>query len=389
MDEIFAARNLSVGYRGKALITGIDFSLRRGQILSLIGPNGAGKSTILKTLVGQLDAIEGDVLVEGRPLGKWPRAELARKLSVVLTERIQPELMTCFDVAAMGRYPYTGRFGALTERDRAVVRETLRRVRAEDIARRDFTEISDGQRQRVLLARALCQEPEALVLDEPTSFLDIRHKTELLDILLEETRERQMTVILSLHEIDLAEKISDLVMCVQAGGALPPAPPRDVFTDEGIASLYSLTRGSYLVSRGSVELERPRGVARVFVVGGAGMGLPHYRALQKRRIPFAVGVLFENDLECAVARALAAETVTARAFEPVSAATEARAREAMLACEAVLDAHAPSGSLNAVNARLLALAKERGMRIIQEADEVSCGCNPERGNTIKTIIGGI
>ena len=188
MDEIFAARNLSVGYRGKALIKGIDFSLRRGQILSLIGPNGAGKSTILKTLVGQLDAIEGDVLINGKPLGAWPRGELAKALSVVLTERIQPELMTCFDVAAMGRYPYTGRFGALTERDRTVVRETLRRVRAEDIAGRDFSEISDGQRQRVLLARALCQEPEALVLDETTSFLDIRHTTELLDILLKETR---------------------------------------------------------------------------------------------------------------------------------------------------------------------------------------------------------
>ena len=370
MDEIFAAKDLSVGYRGKALIEGISFGLRRGQILSLIGPNGAGKSTILKTLVGQLEAIKGSVLIDGRALGKWPREELARKLAVVLTERIQPELMTCFDVAAMGRYPFTGRFGALTERDRAIVWETLRRVRAEDIAQRDFAEISDGQRQRVLLARALCQEPEALVLDEPTSFLDIRHKTELLDILLEETRTRQMTVILSLHEIDLAEKISDLVMCVHGGGVLPPAPPREVFTDEGIAALYGLSRGSYLVSRGSVELERPSGAPRVFVVGGAGYGLAHYRALQKRRVPFAAGVLFENDLECAVARALAAEVVAAKAFEPVSAELEARAREIMLRCEAVLDTHAPSGDFNAVNARLLALARERGLPVVEEVPEM-------------------
>ena len=370
MDEVFATRKLSVGYRGKALINGINFSLGRGAILSLIGPNGAGKSTILKTLVGQLEPVAGDVIICERPLGSWPREELAKKLAIVLTERLQPELMTCFDVAAMGRYPYTGRFGSLTSRDRDIVWETLRRVRAEDIAGRDFTEISDGQKQRVLLARALCQEPDALVLDEPTSYLDIRHKTELLDILLEEARERQMTVILSLHEIDLAEKISDLVMCVRTGEALPPAPPGEVFTNDGIADLYGMTRGSYIVSRGSVELEKPLGEPRVFVIGGAGSGLAHYRALQKKRVPFAAGVLFENDLEYAVALALAVETVGAEAFEPVSAEIEARARALMRKCACVLDAHAPSGSLNAVNGRLLALAKEEGIRVIESVDEL-------------------
>ena len=370
MDEVFAARGLSVGYRGRTLISGIDFTLRAGQILTLIGPNGAGKSTILKTLVGQLAPIAGEAAVCGRAIDQWPRAELARRLAVVLTERVQPELMTCFDVAAMGRYPYTGRFGALTQADRTVVWDTLGRVRAEDIAERDFTEISDGQRQRVLLARALCQEPQALVLDEPTSFLDIRHKIELLDILLEEARERRMTVILSLHEIDLAEKISDLVMCVRAGEARSPAPPGEVFTDEGIASLYDLSRGSYLVSRGSVELEKPEGEARVFVIGGGGSGLIHYRALQKMRIPFAAGVLFENDLEYSVAGALAAEIVSARAFEPISPEAEARARALMLQCGTALDAHAPSGSLNAVNAGLLDLAREKGVRIVERAEEI-------------------
>ncbi|MBR4442332.1 MAG: ABC transporter ATP-binding protein [Clostridia bacterium] len=373
MDEVFAAKGLSVGYRGKALIRDISFSLRAGQILTLIGPNGAGKSTILKTLVGQLEAVSGDVFICGRTLGEWPRNELARRLAVVLTERIQPELMTCFDVAAMGRYPYTGRFGALTERDRAIVQETLRRVRAEDIAKQDFSEISDGQRQRVLLARALCQEPDVLVLDEPTSYLDIRHKIELLDILLEEARERRMTVILSLHEIDLAEKISDLVMCVRKGAAYDPAPPQNVFSDERIAALYDISRGSYIVSRGSVELERPCGAPQVFVVGGNGCGVRHYRALQKRRIPFAAGVLFENDIECAVAKALASEVIAAPAFEPVSAEVEARARRLILECGAVIDARAPQGSLNAVNGELLALARERGLRVCAGVEELDIG----------------
>ena len=367
---VFAARDLSVGYRGKALIRGIDMALGPGQILTLIGPNGAGKSTILKTVTGQLPAIAGEVLIGGRALAAWPRGELAKKLAVVLTERVQPEMMTCFDVAAMGRYPYTGRFGALTGGDRQIVWDTLRRVRAEDIAGRDFSEISDGQPQRVLLARALCQEPEVLVLDEPTSFLDIRHKIDLLDILSEEARERRMTVVLSLHEIDLAEKISDLVMCVKGETAGPPGPPREVFTDARIAALYDLTRGSYLVNRGSVELDRPQGAPRVFVVGGAGYGLTHYRALQKRRIPFAAGVLAENDLEYGVAAALAAETVAAPAFEPVAPETAARAKALMFSCEAVLDAGAPRGSLNRVNEDLLAAARQRGVKVVTNADEL-------------------
>ena len=369
-SPLFEARGLSVGYRGQALIRGINVSLSRGQILTLIGPNGAGKSTILKTITGQLPAIAGEVLIAGRNLNDWPRGELAKKMAVVLTERVQPEMMSCFDVAAMGRYPYTGRFGALTEEDRRIVLDTLRRVRAEDIADRDFTEISDGQRQRILLARALCQEPEVLVLDEPTSFLDIRHKIDLLGILLEEARERQMTVILSLHEIDLAEKISDLVMCVKGDTVSMLGAPVEVFTDARIASLYDLSRGSYLVSRGSVELARPEGAARVFVIGGAGRGIAHYRALQKRRVPFAAGVLFENDMEYEVARALAAEVIASPAFEPVSDDTAARAKDVMLRCEAVLDAGAPRGSLNKVNDELLTLAKARGMRVVKSADEL-------------------
>ena len=368
---VFRAENLSVGYRGKALIEGINISLRPGQILTLIGPNGAGKSTILKTIIGQIPAIAGKIYIGDRELGAWPRNALAKKLSVVLTERVQPEMMSCFEVAAMGRYPHTGRFGSLSEKDRAIVWETLRRVRAEDIADRDFSQTSDGQKQRILLARALCQEPEVLVLDEPTSFLDIRHKIELLDILLEEARERQMTVILSLHEIDLAEKISDLVLCVRAAGADAPEVPEQVFTDENIAALYGLTRGSYPVSRGSVELERPEGAPRVFVIGGAGTGLKHYRQLQKKRIPFAAGILYENDLEYAVAEALACEVVGEKAFRMISDESRARAEQLMLACGTVLACGAPEGELNEANRALVEIARRKKLRIVTSVDEIA------------------
>lgn len=353
-DFLFSARDLAVGYQKRPLISGISVDLKRGSILTLIGPNGAGKSTVLKTITRQLAPVAGKVYIEGRDLQSFAPAELARRMAVVLTERVRPEMMTCYEVAAMGRYPHTGRFGALTKHDHEVVSSALRRVRAEDIADRDFDRISDGQRQRVLLARALCQEPELLVLDEPTSFLDIRHKIDLLDILLEESRSRGTTVILSLHEIDLAEKISDLVMCLKGDRVWRLGPPTAVFSDEAIADLYGLERGSYLTSRGSIELSRPSGEPRFFVLGGGGQGLAWYRLLQKRRLPFAAGTLAENDIEYPVAKALAAQV-----FEKTE-----DAEKALLACDAVIDAGYPA------NAGLLAFAQRNDKRIIRSADEL-------------------
>ena len=366
----FTVKDLAVGYRGKALLQNISVDLRPGQILTLIGPNGAGKSTILKTITRQLAPIAGMVYIEGKELRSCAASDLARQMSLVLTERVRPEMMTCYDVAAMGRYPYTGRFGSLTPADHAIVRSALRRVRAEDLAQRDFGQISDGQRQRVLLARALCQEPDILVLDEPTSFLDIRHKIDLLDILLEEARTRRLTVILSLHEIDLAEKVSDLILCVQGEEGVCLGTPAEVFTDDGIAALYGLERGSYLTRRGSIELARSEGAAQVFVIGGAGYGLPHYRALQKRRIPFAAGILWQNDLEYDVAAALATEVVSLPAFEPIHPDTLARAKQVMAACKAVLDAGAPLGELNRANGELITYAQSLGLPIIRRIDEL-------------------
>ncbi len=369
-EWVFETQGLTVGYRGVPLLTGIHIRLARGQILTLIGPNGSGKSTILKTITGQLPALGGRVMLDGRDMDKWPRSEAARRMAVVLTERIQPEMMTCYDVAAMGRYPYTGRFGALTDRDKAIVRDALIRVRAEELADRDFGQISDGQRQRILLARALCQEPEVLVLDEPTSFLDIRHKIDLLGILLEEARKRNRAVIMSLHEIDLAEKVSDLVMCVKDDPVKAPGMPGEVFTDEGIARLYDLKQGTYLVSRGSVELARPQGRPRVFVIGGAGKGLAHYRALQKMGLPFSAGILFENDMEYDTARSLATRVISSPAFEPISKETEEEAAREMLACGAVLDCGAPVGEMNRANGRLMEAAKEKNIRIVFSAGEL-------------------
>ena len=242
---ILNARKLSVGYGEKTVVADITFSAAAGQILCLIGPNGAGKSTLLKTLIRALPPLGGELLLAGRALGDYRERELARLCATVLTGKPEPELMRCEEVVAAGRYPYTGRLGILTEKDRLVVRETMEKVGITALADLDFTRISDGQRQRVLLARALCQQPRLLVLDEPTSFLDIRHKLEFLGLLRALAGERQIAVVMSMHELELAARFADTLLCIKGGRVDRAGTPADIFTGGYIDSLYGMEPGSW------------------------------------------------------------------------------------------------------------------------------------------------
>lgn len=357
-DAILRAQDLAVGYRGKALIEHIALQVRRGEILTLIGPNGAGKSTILKSLIRQLEPLAGTVYVNGRSTRSMAERELARSVSVVMTDRVHPELMTCADVVSTGRYPYTGSLGLLSKADWAAVRSAMERVDALSLWDADFDRLSDGQRQRVLLARAICQEPEVMVLDEPTSFLDIRYKLELLAILKDLVRDKGMAAVVSLHELDLAQKISDTVVCVSPETGIDRwGPPEEIFSGDYIRRLYGVTRGGYDPLYGSLELERPAGPPQVFVIGGGGSGIPVYRRLQRRGVPFAAGILQENDLDYPVAAALAGEVVSLGAFQPAEEETVRRALAVLERCPRAVCCLERFGPLNEYNRRLAQAAK--------------------------------
>lgn len=364
MDNFYIyTDHMTVGYNGRPLIRDIEIKVRRGEILTLIGPNGAGKSTILKSITRQLSVIGGTVYLEQKNMLGMSDKELSRKLSVVMTDRIQPELMTCEDVVAAGRYPYTGRLGILSDNDRKIVRESMELVHAAELCDCDFTQISDGQRQRVLLAKAICQEPEIIILDEPTSFLDIRHKLELLAILKKLVREKQIAVIMSLHELDLAQKISDTVICVHGDKIDKYGTPEEIFTDSYIRKLYGLTSGSYNADFGCLEMERSHGKPEIFVVGGNGSGIPQYRRLARNGIPFAAGILHKNDVDYEVARALAEEVIAEKPFEPISGESYQKALAVMKNCRRVLCCLQEFGTINQKNRELVREAKRLGMDV--------------------------
>ncbi len=249
--------------------------------------------------------------------------------------------------------------GILTGEDRRKIREAMELVHCLELAQKDFTEISDGQKQRVLLARAVCQEPEAIVLDEPTSFLDIRHKLELLTILKDLVKKKRVAVLMSLHELDLAQKLSDYIVCVKDNLIERCGTPEEIFNSAYITKLYGITRGSYQAEMGCLEMEAVKGRPEVFVIGGNGRGIPVYRRLQRKGIPFAAGILHENDLDYPVARALAAALVSEAPFEPIGRDAYERAASLLNACSRVICCLNEFGTMNEGNRRLAELGKDK------------------------------
>ena len=362
MEEFyFYTKGLTVGYHGVPLIKDIELCLKKGEIMTLIGPNGAGKTTILKSIIRQLKPLGGVACLDGSSMEKLTGKELSQKLSVVLTERVRPEMMTCKDVVATGRYPYTGKFGILSEKDWAIVQESMELVHIEELAERDFSKTSDGQKQRVMLARALCQQPDIIVLDEPTSFLDIRYKLEFLSIIQNMSRTRHLSVIMSLHELDLAGRISDKIACVHGDRVDRFGRPEEIFTDGYIPMLYGMTVGSYEERTGDLELPKVEGDPKVFVLAGNGTGTAVFRKLQRDGIPFAAGILWENDLDYPAAKALSSRLFSAPAFEPVSEELLEQAMRCMDGCRKVICCRESFGTLEDAQKRLLAYAKARGL----------------------------
>lgn len=358
--EQLTMHDLTVGYDRIPLIKNINLGVRPGEILTLIGPNGSGKSTILKTITKQLKTIGGSVFLGKESMRELTDSEISRHLSMVMTERIHTELLSGRDVVATGRYPYTGRLGILSQQDWKKVDEAIALVHAGEVQQQDFRRISDGQRQRLMLARAICQDTQVLILDEPTSYLDMGFKLDILTTIRMLARKKNLAVIMSLHELDLAQKISDTIACVKGDRIDRVGTPEEIFSGDYVQQLYGVKSRQFDPQTGQAFLERPEGAPEVFVIGGGGTGLAVYNRLQRQNIPFAAGILQENDVEYAAASALAACVFSEKAFFPVSEETFLRAKQMLDDCDACICALTEFGPYNEKNRQLFEYAKKLG-----------------------------
>jgi iron complex transport system ATP-binding protein len=357
---ILRTDKLTVGYGKKTVVTDINVMLMKGQFVCLLGPNGSGKSTILKTIVRILAPLGGEVYLNDREISRMSNQEMAKTTAVVLTEPISAGLLTAYDVVMLGRHPHTGFMGKPTEKDSRQVIEALKMVNAEDIAQRYFTELSDGEKQKTLLARALAQEPQLIVLDEPTSHLDARHRIEVMLILRQLTHEKGVTVIASLHDIDLAMKACDVALLVKDEHVLACGTPEDVLKEELIAQLYGMDKATFSGYLGGIELKGNQSGSQIFVVAGAGSGASVYRVLTKHGFSIITGILPENDIDFHIAEAIGATIVKSRAYQSISKDTYQEALNFLDEVGQVIDAGFPVGTLNQSNIDLIKQAIDRG-----------------------------
>ena len=209
--------NLTVGYGTKAILSDINQTLEPGRLVCLLGSNGVGKSTILRTLAGFQPPLSGEVLIEGRNLSSLTLAERSKAVSIVLTERVEVPYMKVADLVGMGRSPYTGFFGKLTKEDRQIVGEAIEMVGITSLAERTIDTLSDGERQKAMLAKALAQQTPIILLDEPTAFLDFHAKISTLRLMLKLAHETNKIILMSTHDVEMALRLSDLLWIVQDG----------------------------------------------------------------------------------------------------------------------------------------------------------------------------
>ena len=384
----FLTKDLKVGYQQRIVVDGINIDLSRGEILCLLGPNGCGKSTILKTIIDHIKRLDGSITVLGKDLNVLSNKDRAKEMSIVLTEKISPEMMTAEEVVATGRYPYTNHFGKLTDEDWKIINESIEIVDGQSLRHKEFKALSDGEKQRVMIARAICQESDIMVLDEPTSFLDIRFKIDLLNILGKLSLDKNKTIIMSLHEIDLVPKIADKVLLIKNGKIYKYGTPEDVITDEAVNEVYDLNSGSFNTIIGNIELPRVIESPKVFVVGGGGKATKIYRALNKKGIGFYSGILFKNDIDYNASKTLAYKTIVEDCFVDIKPKKIDEAKEYIKDCHAVIDSGVSLVGINKGNYDLLRFASQEGVKILSLRDE-NAGFKLVKYHSISSMIDNI
>jgi iron complex transport system ATP-binding protein len=346
--------DVSLSYGDVEVLSGVNFTVERGEFVALVGPNGAGKTTLLRTVNGVLDPDDGPVSIDDEPVRSLSAREISRKVATVPQDTHVGFSFTAEQVVEMGRTPHRSRLD--WSDDANPVDAALERTETEQLRDRAVDELSGGERQRVLLARALAQEPSALLLDEPTASLDINHQIRVLDLVADLVNEGR-AALAAIHDLDLAARFCDRLLLLYDGVIRAAGSPETVLRDPGLGEAFGTTPA---VTRNPVTgtptvaavVDRPDRETRVHVAGGGESGVAAVRTLWRAGYELSVGPVPEGDVAASLATQLDVETVTAPAFDVPDGVTRETAREAARKADVVVYTDGPGsdalqGGINA------------------------------------------
>ncbi|MEM3078265.1 MAG: ABC transporter ATP-binding protein [Nitrososphaerales archaeon] len=362
---------VNFNYKSIKALESVTAKIESGVFVGLLGPNGSGKTTLLKCLSGMLKPKVGSIFFDGKNLEIFSGSDLAKKFSVVFTDAIETPQMEVFDIIATARHPWTGWLGSLSSKDIGSINKALEILDIKDFVTRRFNELSDGQKQKVLIARALAQEARVLLLDEPVAHLDIRHQIEVLGLIKRITKERNLITIGALHDINLASLFCDSAILLSEGKVISIGPIGSVLTDENIKRAFHIstivkrhpiTDSLYVVPLCTPELKsvQPRAL-KVHIICGGGTGTSLMRMLLEHGYRISAGVLNVLDTDYEVACTLGIPVVSDAPFSSITEEAHKANLRMIEDSNVVVLSDAPFGRGNLRNLGAAMMALEKGL----------------------------
>ena len=380
-EVLLAVDGVTFGYERQPLLYDVYVQVRKGEMVGLLGPNGSGKTTLLRLVSGVLQPQQGRILLDGRKLQDWGRRGVAQRIAVVPQELHVPFAYTVEQLVNLGRTPFVNLLGSNSRQEAIVVQDAMQAADVTPLANRIFNELSGGERQRVIVAMALAQQPKLLLLDEPTSHLDIKYQIDILELAQRLNRERGVTVIAAMHDLNLAARYFPRLLLFQRG-VVADAGPAEVLEPHLLKRVYGvdvqvgILRGAQHLSvlppeSDSIDDEREReGQPQVLVMAGGGSGELLMRALADVNIPFIAGALNIGDSDHTLALRLASAVITEQPYAPISPATLEQVRTSLLRMKLLLFCPMPIGPGNLSLLQEALLATHRGIRVLLLAPTV-------------------
>ncbi len=395
-DAKLILSDVHAGYQDNDILKGITAEIGSGEFVGIVGPNGCGKTTLLRTISRSLKPKFGEISLDGINVYSISARDFARKVGVVPQETWVAFEFTVMEVVMMGRTPWLGRFSVESNHDREMAIDAMRRTGTEELADRQANALSGGERQRVMLARALAQEPDVLLLDEPTSHLDINYQFEMMDLVKGLNRRTGVTVVAVLHDLNLAAQYCDRILMVGKGIIEAVGTPEQVITPENIENVY----GASVWVRKHPTTHRPYVIAGVktakmddnllsapvvHIIGGGGTGAPLMAKLARRGYRVTCGVLIEGDADHEVAEALGISNVTLPPFSLVNEEAFKRNLEMIRESDIVVMADVPMGHGNLLNIEAALESLELGKKVIAVRPESAADRDFTEGQGVEML----